>query len=208
MIHHSGKRPVKKRVAVGLWRLVTGNSYRCIAKMFAVGKSTTFKISKDFFSALRLQSCTYIKFPDSADATKHAIETFKADYNCKIPQSLRAIDCTHIFIKGPNCESKYDYYCRKQRYSKNTQTVVGANLGFLGVATGFPGSMHDTRVLRKTNLFERAELGEILHVPVKKIRNVQVRPLILGDRGYPRRNWLIKPFNFITALSRKDGGSY
>ena len=30
--------PVKKHVAVGLWRLVTGNSYRCIAKTFAIGK--------------------------------------------------------------------------------------------------------------------------------------------------------------------------
>ena len=161
--------PVEKRVAVGLWSLATGNSYRCIVKTFAIGKSTAVKISKDFCSLLRLQSCTCNKFPDSAVATKHAIETFKADYNCKIPQSLGAIDRTHIFIKGPNCESKYNYYCRKQRYSINTQAVVGANLCFLDVATGFPGSMHETRVLRQTNLFERAESGEILHVHVKKI---------------------------------------
>ena len=58
--------PVEKRV--GLWRLETGNSYRCIAKMFVIGKSTAVKISKDFCSALR-KSCTYIKFPDSAVVT-------------------------------------------------------------------------------------------------------------------------------------------
>ena len=92
---------VEKRVSVGLWRLATGNSYRCIAKTFAIGKSTAVKISKDFCSLLRLQSCTCIKFPDSAVATKHAIETFKPDYNCKIPQSLGAIDRTHIFKKRP-----------------------------------------------------------------------------------------------------------
>ena len=135
-----------------LWRLAAENSYRSIAKTFAIGKSITVKISKDFCSTLRLQSCTYIKIPNSAVATKHAIETFKADYNCKVSQSLGAIDCTHIFIKGPNCESKYDYYCRKQRYSINTQAVVGANICFLDIAIGFPGSMHDTRVLRPTNL--------------------------------------------------------
>ena len=129
---------------------------------------------------------------------------FKADYDCKIPQSLGAINCTHIFIKGLNCESKYNYYCRKQRYSIYTQAVVGANLCFLDVASGFLGSMHDTRILRQTNLFERTKSGEILHVPVKKIRNVEVRPLTLGDGGYPLRNWLVKPFNFTTALSRKE----
>ena len=30
----------------------------------------------------------------------------------------------------------------------------------------------------------------------KKIQNVEVRPLILGDGGYPLHNWLLKPFNF------------
>ena len=109
-------------------------------------------------------------------------------------------------MKGPNCESKYDYYCMKQRYSINTQAVVGANLCFLDVATGFPGTIHDTRVLRQTKLFERAESGEILHVAVKKIRGVKVRPLILSDGGYPLHNWLVKPFNFTTALSRKEKG--
>ena len=105
--------PVEKRVAVGLWRLSTGNSYRCIANAFAIGKSTALKISKNFCSALRLKLCTYIKFSDSAVATKHAIETFKTYCNWKIPQNLGAIYCTHIFIKDPNCESKYNYYCRK-----------------------------------------------------------------------------------------------
>ena len=77
--------PVQKRVAVGLWRPAMGNSYRWVVKTFAIGKSATVKISKEFCSALRLQSCTYIKFPDSTVATKHAIETFKADNNCRIP---------------------------------------------------------------------------------------------------------------------------
>ena len=75
---------------------------------------------------------------------------------------------------------------------------------FLRVATGFPGSMHDTRVLRQTNLFERVESGKILHVPVKKIRNVEVRPQILGDGRYPLHSCLVKPFNFTTTLSRKE----
>ena len=196
--------PVQKRVAAGLWRPATGNSYGCVAKTFAIGKSATVKISEDFCSALRLQSCTYIKFPDSTVATKHAIETFKADNNCRRPQSLGAIDCTHIFIKVPDCESKYDYYCRKQRYSVKIIKQLLMLSCFLRVATGFLGSMHDTRVLRQTNLFERVESGKILHAAVKKIRNVEVRPQILGDGGYLLHSCLVKPFNFTTTLSRKE----
>lgn len=41
-------------IAVGLWRLAMGNSYQCILKTFAIDKSTAVKISKDFYSALRL----------------------------------------------------------------------------------------------------------------------------------------------------------
>ena len=110
----------EKRIAVGLLRLATRNSYHCIVKTFAIGKRTSVKISEDFYSTLRLQPCTYIKSPDSAVAIKLTIETFEADCNCKIPQSLGAIDCTNIFIKGSNCESKYEFYFRKQRYSIKT----------------------------------------------------------------------------------------
>ena len=38
--------PVQKRVAIALWRLSTGNSFRTIAKTLAVGKSTAVSITK------------------------------------------------------------------------------------------------------------------------------------------------------------------
>ena len=39
---------VEKRVAIAIWRLSMGNSFRSIAKVFAVGKSTAVTICKDF----------------------------------------------------------------------------------------------------------------------------------------------------------------
>ena len=38
--------PVQKRVAIALWGLSTGNSFRTIAKTLAVGKSTAVSITK------------------------------------------------------------------------------------------------------------------------------------------------------------------
>ena len=36
--------PIEKRVAIALWRLAIGNSYRGLLKMFAFGKSTALNI--------------------------------------------------------------------------------------------------------------------------------------------------------------------
>ena len=95
------------------------------------------------------------------------------------------MDGTHIFIQIPENEQKYDYYCRKQHYSVNTQAFVGANLLVLDVATGFPESIHDSRALRRSSLFRRVERNEILKNPEDIIDNLRVRPFLLGDGGYP-----------------------
>ena len=58
-----------------------------------------------------------------------------------------------IPILTPATESKNDYYSRKKRHTINTQAVVGANLMFLHVTTGFPGCMLDARVLQHTPFF-------------------------------------------------------
>ena len=47
----------------------------------------------------------------------------------------------------PDNESSVDYFSRKQKYTVHTLAVVGSNLIFLDVATGFPGSIHDATML-------------------------------------------------------------
>ena len=75
-----------------------------------------------------------------------------------------------IPILTPATESQNDYYSRKERHTINTQAAVGANLMFLDVATGFPGCMHDARVLQHTALFRMAKQGEIYqNHPIKLI---------------------------------------
>ena len=108
--------PIEKRVAVVLWLL----SFRTVSKTFAIGKSTAVTITCEFCTEIFRLSPQFIKFPISQLETAKAIENFKQDCNCKIPPALRAIDDTHIFIQTPENERKYDYYCRKQRYSINT----------------------------------------------------------------------------------------
>ena len=81
---------------------------------------------------------------------------------CLIPQVVGAIDGTHVEIICPDNDSKVDYYSRKQMYTENTQAIVEADPVFLDIATGFPGSVHDARVLRSTSLFAQTEKRDIL----------------------------------------------
>ena len=66
----------------------------------------------------------------------------------------------------------------------NTQAVVGGDMVFLDIATGFPGSVRDGRVLRRTSLFAQAERRDILDSPQELINGLLVRPVILGDGAY------------------------
>ena len=112
-----------------------------------------------------------IHFPRRRTETAEAIEQFKVFCQCRIPQVLGALDGTHIPIVAPNVDGKVDYFSRKQRYTISTQGLVGANLVFLDVATGFPGSCHDARNFRNTSLYMQAENGEVLTKPEDVIEN-------------------------------------
>ena len=116
---------VEKRVAIALWRLATGDSYRSTGKTFSVAKSTAVSITHDFFEELSSHAADFIKFRSSRKVSAKAISKFKEYCSCKIPHTVAAIDGTHIGIKAPQNDSKIDYFCRKQKYSVNTQAVVG-----------------------------------------------------------------------------------
>ena len=88
----------------------------------------------------------FIKFPKTTLETGAKIRSF-CDFT-------GAIDGTHIEILAPSSDSKVDYFNPKQKLTVNTQTVIGANLESLDVATGYPGSVHDARVLRSSALFQ------------------------------------------------------
>ena len=65
---------------------------------------------------------------------------------------------------------------------------------FMSTAIGYPGSMHDARVLRSSELFRRVDRREILDEPCKVINGHRVRPLILGVGAHPILPWLMKSF--------------
>ena len=75
------------------------------------------------------------------------------------------------------------------------QAVVNGKKVFLDFACGFPGSMHDARVLRPSASFRKAERGEILSAPtVHTNGRHELRPYLVEDSAYPLSPWLMKPY--------------
>ena len=145
--------PMEKRVGVGLWRLSTGNSICTISKVFGIGKYTVIKLVNELISELVRMSPEFIEYLKRTLETGAKVRSFCDFTGCKIPQVLGKIDGTHIEILAPSSDSKVDYFNRKPKFIVNTQAVIGANLEFLDVTTGYPGSVHDARVLRSSALF-------------------------------------------------------
>ena len=152
--------PIEKRVAIALWRLLTSNSSRTVAKTFAVRKSTAVQITREFWVMLRL-ALQYIHFPKSRRETTEATKQLKVFCQCRMPEVIGVLEGTHIAIVLPNNDRNADYVSRKRRYTIFTQVVVGANLVFLDVATRFPGSCHNACNFRNTSLYTQAVNEEI-----------------------------------------------
>ena len=62
---------------------------------------------------------------------------------------------------------------------------------FTNIYTGWPGCVHDARVLRNSSLYRSAETGDA----------VLNDHHIFADGGYPLRNWLIVPFKNFGNLT-------
>ena len=145
---------MEKRVAVALWRLATGNSYRSTGLVFGVGRCTAMNLKDEFCLALLKSANDFIKFPKGEAETRRAIQAFQ-EISC-FPQVVGAIDGSHIPIIAPKNDPN-DYYNRKQFHSIVLQGVADADGRFIHVSTGYAGSIHDARVLRMSSLVNEVE---------------------------------------------------
>ena len=119
----------------------------------------------------------------------------------KVPNVVAAIDGSHIPIKAPK-ENHEDYFNRKHFYSYLVQGIVDSSGLFLSVVTGFPGSLHDSRMLRLSDVYWAAENEDILMEPTLDLRGTVIRPLVVGDSAYPLKTWLLPVIKDNGALNR------
>ncbi|CAG2231006.1 unnamed protein product [Mytilus edulis] len=129
----------------------------------------------------------YICWPDEA---KHAEIKNKFKAIKGLPGVIGAVDGTHISIRKPT-DHPQSYLNRKKDYSIILQGVCDADMTFIDVFVGWPGSVHDARVYRNSPLEEK-----VSHLPIESH--------LLGDGAYPLTNGLITPYRDTGRLANEE----
>ena len=102
----------------------------------------------------------------------------------KLPRFALAVDGVQMRFneaprKIPGNKNPQLFWCRKQFFSINCQVVANDRL-ICDIDVGWPGSTHDARIWRRSQ--------------VKRVIESQRRFLIAGDSAYPISEVLIKPY--------------
>ncbi|XP_055915446.1 uncharacterized protein LOC129950860 [Eupeodes corollae] len=176
------KTSAEKEVYIFLWYMANTNTFREVSNLFGVSQSTAWHIIQRVTMWLISIGHEYVKWP-SRDEIAQNIALMEE--KTKMPGILGCIDGSHIKIKAPVL-NKENYFNRKHYYSILLQGVVNAKKKFINVFCGEPGSLHDSRLLRRSDLyrvsFERTE------------ERFPFNSFLLGDSAYPCLEWLIPPF--------------
>ena len=130
------------------------NSHRSCGLQFGLGKSNAKVIFRELEEALCRNKNVFSRFPYKTDEDQEVMNDLEEQYH--FPQIVGAVDGCHIEIIALP-QNKDDYFDRKRYYSINLQGTVNPQLHFQHIAVGFPGSMHYSRVLKLSGIFNLAE---------------------------------------------------
>ncbi|XP_062610167.1 uncharacterized protein LOC134271947 [Saccostrea cucullata] len=174
----SAQTPLEDRLLMFLWYMASLDKYAAIADRFGTSESTALYSIHNlitFISDYLLDAVILWPTPTEIQEIKDMYFDLKG-----FPGIVGFIDGTHISIKRPS-DRGFDYYNRKDFYSIVLQAVVREDLRFIDIFVGFPGKVHDARVLRHSKLFEN---GPVLCGDGH----------LLSDSAYPNLSWLLTPF--------------
>ena len=192
---------VEQRVAMTLWRIGTNVEFRTISHLFGVGVSTVCVITHEVCEAIvTVLGGTYIRVPQGNDIEK-VVDGFISRW--QFPQCAGAVDGTHIPILAP-AENHTDYFNRKGFHSIVMQALVDHQYQFMDIYIGWPGSVHDARILSNSSLFAKGEAGTLLPDSKRLLNGCNVPLFVLGDPAYPLLPWLMKGYANSGTLTVKQ----
>ena len=183
--------PARKKLAMILYYLASTSEYRTIANLFGVSKAYLCNSIKDVSCAIikSLQE-RFIYIPKN-DELKSILETYREKWG--FPMCAGAIDGTHIPIIAPK-EDHTDYVNRKGYHSVVMQAVVDCNYLFRDIVIGWPGSVHDARILSNSSVYAKGNNKTLFPDVRERIGDQDVPIVILGDPAYPLLPWLLKAY--------------
>ncbi|XP_053547691.1 putative nuclease HARBI1 [Bombina bombina] len=106
-----------------------------------------------------------------------------------MPNVLGTIDCTHVAVRPLQAREEI-YRNRKHFHSLNVQMICDPNMRIISVRSNYPGSCHDSYILRQTGLYRKFKDGDM------------PKGWLLGDGGYSCTEWLVTPYNNLQTRNQ------
>ncbi|GBG75302.1 hypothetical protein CBR_g19934 [Chara braunii] len=178
-------------VAYALYRWASGETFDSGTSSFGIGRSSGIKAVDDVTTAI------LTAYPEkiTISSGRRLLQVLRAFSGKGFPNCFGAIDCTHIYVDKPANAPSKNYFDWKQQFSVVAQVVVDHDMRIIDVFVGYPGCVHDQRVLRNSSLIRRAESGEIFNAdPIVLPGGVRTTGHLLGDNGYAPRTWIVVPY--------------
>ncbi|XP_049913330.1 uncharacterized protein LOC126398151 [Epinephelus moara] len=176
---------------VFLFWLASGASYRVVSRVFGMPRSTVHRIIHRVTEEVVAIRHKVIYLPKTADDLVAVTRGFAGLARHRaFRKAAGAIDGCHVRIKPPSGPDGQCYKNRKLFASIIMQAVCDHQGCFIDMYVGWPGSVHDSRVLRHSPLYGRA-----IYPPPGYF--------ILADGGYP---CLQNPLPIITPYKRPVHG--
>lgn len=157
--------------------MATGGQQLTISDCYDVSQTSVSKCVRTVAPLIAGMARDYVKMPTNMNVIQ-VMEGFRDISG--MPGIVGAIDCTHIHILRPTCDNPELYRNRKGYFSLNCQAVCGPDLTFFNIVARWWGSAHDSNIFNNSRL--RFEFEQGMH-----------RGKLLGDMGYPCRNYLLTP---------------
>lgn len=177
--------PIEIEIMIFLYWLASGCSYRIVGVSFQMHRSTICRILHKYLKLFSRNLSKFVILPKEDELERIGTGFCKLANNMCFEKAVGALDGCHVKIaKVPECQKSSYFSGHKGFCSSNFQALVDHEGTFINVFIGYPGSVHDTRILRNSPLFYKQ-----LYPP----RGYY----ILGDGGYPL---LQKPIGIITPF--------
>ena len=192
--------PVEKHLLITLWLLGNQESIRSVSDRFNVTKSSVFTCVNQVCRALKNNLTSQVIVWPTQEQAQVIMDGFQNHRG--LPGVRGAIDGSHIPIRAPQ-ECPENYINRKNFHSVNLTAICDHEMCFLDCYAGWPGSVHDSRVFKNSDLYQTVH------------NKFQDDSYLLGDSAYTLETWMMtlfkdhgnltpqqRRFNFIHSSTR------
>jgi DDE superfamily endonuclease len=188
--------------AVTLMHMAKNSTYDTLSELFGLGLSTIHYCIHDVVYAIVAHEDLRIEYPDGGRLAR-VIKGFRDKHG--LPNCVGAVDGTLLKCVRPKGVEGADYYDRKKSFSTAMQAIVGPDCKFLDVYVGWPGAVHDARVLYNSPIYQEFEEGthKVFLVPSVDLYGCDIGPWLVADGGYACHKWLITPFDDESTRAKR-----